>query len=131
MPSRRNLNPADITSLLSHIILVDVEQNPRRYRIRLLGTETVKVLEEDYTGRYLDDLDALGSIVRKRYDWLVLNKRPYYFSGNMKNAQKPYIDYMGVAMPLSGNGVEVDILMVGVCYRYGAGNKSKICLWPR
>ncbi len=124
MPSRSNLNPADITPLLPNIVLVDVEQDPRRYRVRLLGTETVKVLGEDCTGRYLDDLTMLGSIVKKRYEWLVVEKKPYFYRGNMKNADKPYIEYMGVAMPLSSNGVDVDILMVGIHYQYTEGRQE-------
>ncbi len=68
MPSRRDLNPADIVTMLPHICLVDVDDRTKRYRIRLVGTETVKALGADITGKYLDQYPGIENHLKVRYD---------------------------------------------------------------
>lgn len=54
MPSRADIDPIDIPSLLPHIGLVDVEDRPRRYRYRLVGSFIAAMWGESFQGRYLD-----------------------------------------------------------------------------
>lgn len=41
IPKRRNFEPMDFPTFLSYLVLVDVEEAPRRYRVRLVGTKVV------------------------------------------------------------------------------------------
>jgi hypothetical protein len=42
LPGRRHIDPLDVPRLLPHIWLVDVVDEPRRFRVRLLGTALVE-----------------------------------------------------------------------------------------
>ena len=122
MPSRADLNPADIVSLLPHISLVDVEHETKRYKIRLVGTETVRALGADITGKYLDELPRIEQHLKARYDWLVEKKAPYLIYDKLKWSQKSFLDFCSVGMPLSNNGRDVDIIMYGSCFHLPENN---------
>ncbi len=55
MPARADIDPLDFHELLPNIILLDVEGE--RFRVRVVGTGVVARFGDDYTGRYLDELD--------------------------------------------------------------------------
>lgn len=61
IPDRLSLNPADFTSMLPNLVIAEVEQDPFRIRYRLVGTRVTEFTGFDFTGRYLDELIALGS----------------------------------------------------------------------
>lgn len=53
MPLRADLNPTDLRDLLPNIIIIEVEQQPMRFRYRLVGTRVVEFNKMDFTGRHL------------------------------------------------------------------------------
>ncbi len=53
---------------LPYMSLLQVENNPRRYRYRLAGTSVVAAYGQDLSGVYLDEIDTGG-----RYDRYVHN----------------------------------------------------------
>jgi hypothetical protein len=55
MPARRDMDPLDIPGLLPHIVLLDVERDPLRFRVRLYGTACTAIRGRDLTGHYLDE----------------------------------------------------------------------------
>jgi hypothetical protein len=55
-PMRADIDPADITKLLPHIMLVDIMRLPFRVRYRLVGTEIARMAHFDFTGHFLDQL---------------------------------------------------------------------------
>lgn len=118
MPARADLNPADIVSLLPYISLIDVEEPPRRYKFRLVGTETVKAMGLDVTGKYLDQLPRVEQYLKDRYDNLVETKTPYWHSGKLVWSKKSFIDYSVVGMPLSSDGLIIDKLLFGLYYQF-------------
>lgn len=118
MPSRDDLNPADIVRLLPHLTLVDVEPETGRYKFRLIGTETVKSMGFDITGKYLDELPKVERYLKERYDWLVKEKRPYFIFDKLKWSQKSFIEYYVLGLPLSANGKDVNMLLFGAYYQF-------------
>jgi hypothetical protein len=56
IPDRRDLDPAALRTLLPNLFIADIEPQPFRVRYRLVGTEAVRVIGFDITGRYLDEL---------------------------------------------------------------------------
>ncbi len=52
LPSR-GVEPPDISDLLPHIILLDVEADPHDFRYRLIGTGITKTLECNLTGAWM------------------------------------------------------------------------------
>ncbi len=57
MPSRADINPADIPRLLPFVSLVDVAADLGRSRVRLAGTRLRDVFDREITGTCLEDLD--------------------------------------------------------------------------
>jgi len=118
MPSRADLHPEDIPGLLPHLALVDVEPENKRYKYRLMGSESVRALGIDPTGRYLDEAPKIELLLKKNYDWLVKEKRPYFVFDKLLWSDKSFMDYYALGLPLSQNGVDVDILMFGMYYQF-------------
>lgn len=116
MPSRAEIFPEDIAPYLSNLCLVDVEHDTNRYKFRLVGTQTVKALGFEITGQYLDKLPSVEKVVKPRYDWLVEHKRPYYIADQLKWSEKTFIRVRTLALPLSSNGKDVDIIMFVLNY---------------
>lgn len=53
MPLRQDIEPGELRDLLPFIMLVDVEQDPLRFRYRLVGTRVVEFNHQEFTGLYL------------------------------------------------------------------------------
>ena len=122
MPSRDDINPADITVVLPHITLVRVEETGR-YKLTLVGSENIKVVEENVTGKYLDEIPLLNQYAKERYDWVVENKRPYIYQGDLKWSEKNYLDYSIIGLPLSNDNENVDGIMFAGFYYYKDDDK--------
>lgn len=57
MPSRSDINPAQIPRLLPYVTLVDVQDDIGRSKVRLAGTRLRDVYDCEITGLCLDELD--------------------------------------------------------------------------
>ena len=73
-PPRDEIDPAGMFGFLPNVFLIDVEAEPRRYRVRLMGTILVNWYGQDVTGRYIDEitdqvLGALGELVTSWRPW--------------------------------------------------------------
>lgn len=116
LPSRDDLNPVDIKPVLPHITLVRVEEGTGRYKLTLVGSENVKANGEDVTGKYLDEIPRLHKYAKDRYDWVVENKRPYIYQGDLLWSDKDYLDYSIIGLPLSNDNEKVDGIMFAGFY---------------
>ena len=116
MPARRDINPSDIPRLLPHITLVRLEDD--RYKLTLVGSENIKAYGAEVTGKYLDEIPSLYKDAKERYDWLVENKRPYIYEGQLNWSKKNYLDYSIIGFPLSANGIDVNALMFAGFYYF-------------
>lgn len=56
MPSRADIDPAEIKELLPQIILTRIEHAPLRVKYSVVGTACARAAGFDFTGRYLDEL---------------------------------------------------------------------------
>ena len=128
MPSRRDMDPVEIEpQLLPWIVLLDVEQTPRRFRYRLIGTRVVEMLDRDLTGRYVDELRDLGPVVDTilgRYGTVVDSRRPLNFEDELLdvNGRRSWAERL--ALPLGGDDETVEAVMVGFAAHdgpYGRG----------
>ena len=55
-PSRRDLDPREFAFALGHVLLIDVLDNPQRFRFRLHGSVLSFRARYDMTGRMDDEL---------------------------------------------------------------------------
>lgn len=117
-PARADVDPSDIVTVLPHIGLFDIEENPRRYRIRLIGTRIVSWYGCDLTGRYLDEMD-FG--VGKSFTFAILDRVadlmvPGYMSGEYTKQDGRTIRYERIYMPLSNDGLHTN-MVIGAAVR--------------
>lgn len=126
MPARADLDPADIKPVLPYLILIDVEPEPLRFRVRLAGTFAYEAREglrvREMTGRYLDELDyhlgapeavvglARSVAVERRP---VARITPYPLSGGQSGVHHLLV------LPLGRDPAQVDMLLVGAVIARG------------
>jgi hypothetical protein len=80
LPERRSFDPAAFKTLMPNLVVVEVEHDPFRIRYRLVGTRVAQFTGFDFTGRYLDELIALGSTSewQNQYAAACANRQPVF-----------------------------------------------------
>jgi hypothetical protein len=124
LPGRQHLDPATLKEHLPFLWMVDVVRTgPQpRFRYRLIGTEIVHARGRDDTGRFIDEVNQEidnGQEAEKRFSLVVASCRPHWRCGpplwvNVLGDRTPYIE--NIYMPLAGDGVEPDIVLVVNAY---------------
>jgi hypothetical protein len=115
MPSRADIDPADLKDLLPQIIMTRIEhapQGPKPMRVKytIVGTACARSSGFDYTGRYLDELNFSSEIDTDWlaiYDEIVRDQKPIAGTCIFRTAdlERPY---RVAIFPLSNDGVTVD-----------------------
>jgi hypothetical protein len=115
MPSRAEVDPTDaaLRRHLGFIVLTDVFGEPPRFRFRLIGSRVTELVGRDMTGRILDELyradDYENAIAA--YRWVVKHRAPLRIKGNLRHANRDWIDMESLDLPLSSDGISVDIIL--------------------
>lgn len=78
MPTRADIDPADIKRLLPHVVLVDVLPDPLDFRFRLLGTEVDRIVGTNPLGMRFSDIPHMreGSTIWARHAGVVASRAP-------------------------------------------------------
>ena len=116
-PARAEIDLARIAPVLPNIAIFDVEESPRRYRIRLMGTRNVTWYGADPTGCYLDEIDigAEGNTLCALLDRIVELVVPGHVTGEYIKHDGRVIRFERLFMPLSNDGRRIDMLIGAVC----------------
>jgi hypothetical protein len=56
LPGRQHVQPEQMSRWLSRMWLLDVFREPLRFRCRLVGSEMVRSIDQEVTGRWLDEV---------------------------------------------------------------------------
>ena len=117
-PARADIDPLEIAPLLPHVTLIDIERAPLRFRYRLVGTEIVNNVGEDFTGRYLDTLLRLThrDVMAAELARVVESAEP---AGNLWDYARHdgrHVRYERLVLPLSSDGVTIDMLLSGMVF---------------
>ena len=116
LPGRRDFDPLEMPQLLPHLTLFDVERDPLRFRIRLVGTAIVAAMGRDTTGLYLDQLERIESVAERAHQ-LTLDKSPFYQAGRpLTWTHRDYRTYSVLGLPLAGDGATVDMLLYSMIF---------------
>jgi hypothetical protein len=123
MPSRRDIDPLQIpTGYLPDIMLIEVSQEPRRYRYRLVGTHVVTASGEDRTGRSFDDVSFFKTnpAVMQQFERVVNTGEPLYSAEPFTNfvTGRSY-DVDRIMLPLSNDDRLVDMVLVLFLFKSG------------
>ena len=115
MPGRQHFDPAALAKLLPMIRLYDVFRAPWRFRYRLMGSELVRILGRDMTGRWFD-AGTPGSRARHSFEDLVFVGGglglSYHRGFSIFSAvDKDHLTSERIMLPLARDGANVDIVL--------------------
>jgi len=115
LPSRADIDPVDIPSLLPHVMLVDVLAEGPRFRFRLVGTQVA--IGKDPTGRFLHEAapkGLFGHHLGALYARAVREARPFYTVFDYRYAASRGPERIHrLFLPLSDDGEAINMLIVG------------------
>lgn len=116
LPARAAFDPLAVVSILPHVMLIDVEGRPPRFRYRLIGTRMVDALGSDFTGQWLDEVHRKpggGTPQFPSYTAVALSGEPEWRRGPPHFAS--YIDRCKelerIFLPLAADGRTVDMIL--------------------
>jgi hypothetical protein len=110
MPSRADLDPADMRFILGSLLLADV--------LRLHGTELVRRSGYELSGKMLDELPQpqFRALTHRSWAKSVETRAPFHAIRD-RILDGRTARYEALILPLSRSGGEVDMLLVGIRYR--------------
>lgn len=114
LPGRQHFDPVDVPELLANLRLMDVEGDPPRFRIRVMGTRLVEYFGSDHTGRWYNELFANfdQSATHVGFIDTIRTKQPDWRRGNPAlNYEKKFMTLERVFLPFARDGKTVDMLM--------------------
>jgi hypothetical protein len=122
-PRRADIDPAEIASLMPHVGLVDVHREPMRFRYRLLGTEVVRGLGLELTGRFLDEvpLDDHQCAIAREYTCVAERAEPVCATWEYTRPDGRHVRYERLGLPLMSDGKTVDMLFGGAVFEAAYG----------
>lgn len=119
LPSRGHFDPVDVPRALPNIVLTEVERDPYRFRVRLMGTEVVRAFGRDFTGRLLDDVipdfeTSFGCLHRIE---VAETGMPNYRHGHSSMAFRlDFAPIERIHLPLASDGATVDVILSMTMY---------------
>lgn len=113
MPSRAEIEPADLAALLPNLQLIDVVDGGQRFRYRLVGTAIVTAFGREYTGKWLDELfpSERGKFAEEVYQLTCNERLPVFARSTYVTATDRELVANRVCMPLSPDGRSVTMIM--------------------
>lgn len=106
LPARRDFDPIDMRDCLGAVFLVEAVPFLDDFRYTLIGSEIVREVGIDNTGRLVGEVFGAGGLAlyRKVRD----ERRPIRVHGAVDWRRKDYKAYEAVLMPLADDGATVD-----------------------
>lgn len=114
LPARADFRPEEMLPFLSRIVLVDVEEAPRRFRFRLIGTEVVRSYGVEITGQYTDVVQppCYRAMVERHYGDSVDRREPLLHRMRFVEHPGKVHELTRLTLPLSEDGSWVNMLML-------------------
>jgi hypothetical protein len=111
MPSRSDLDPADIPALLPYMMLVDKLDN--QFRWRLVGTAAVREIGRDPTGSivgsYYSSTPESAAGARPIHERIFTTAHPVFATGEFKVMSGAIHNISLLTLPLSDDGTNVNM----------------------
>jgi hypothetical protein len=119
MPARRDFDILDFKYILGDLNLLAVERDPLRFRFRVHATNATVRLGFDLTGRTVDDYPDpdYRAMVGRAYEEVVETRAPHCIVQMSYQLPDKILSYEVLILPLSDDGSDVNMLMVGFSFR--------------
>lgn len=114
-PRRADIDPVDFAYLLGQIALVEILDDPRVYRWRLVGMWWREKFGIEATGTWVDDwpFEDQRRAARSTYDRVVAERRPLLFDRAVLLDGRRFNTEM-LLLPLSENGTDISMVVVAL-----------------
>lgn len=116
LPGRADIDPLDIPTLLPQVVLLDVRRDPWDFRFRLIGTNIVHHLANDWTGTWMSEIEHMAPPSRIFTSCVEVAE-----TGEPLRSETPYVgphqNYVraeDIILPLAADGTTPDMLLVFV-----------------
>lgn len=116
MPARRDIEPAEMTALLPHVVLIDVLRDsdfgPLDFRYRLMGSAIETNLTNRYTGLRMSEIPHQRPPGRlwSNFEMVVATRQPLITQVPYIGPHKDFLAAQDLITPLSSDGSSVDML---------------------
>jgi len=128
MPSRKDVDPLEIApSHLPNMMRIEVFNDPRRYRYRLVGSNVIAASGKNRTGRYFDDVHffKIHPLVMDQYAQVADTGQPLYSLEPFTNLHTgSNYDVARLPLPLSTDGNHTDVILVFFKFKSGPGTRN-------
>lgn len=118
-PRRADVDPIDFRFMLDRVALTEVhdpiDQGPRRYRLRLVGSYWYRLLGFEATGMWMDDFPHSNQrkLTEDFYAALIEGRRPR-FAWRDVIVDDQLLHYEIMLLPLSEDGSRISMIMTGI-----------------
>jgi hypothetical protein len=109
-PLKRDFDPSRVIMLLPYLIVAEYHFNPLRIRYRLVGTEQVRQVGEDYTGKWLHEMlwdpryiEVWLAAVRE----MIETRQPVFGRDSLLWTDGKIKEYEWAIFPMTTDGVSV------------------------
>jgi hypothetical protein len=129
MPSRADINPAEMKAHIRAIVLVDALPDLNDFRYRMIGSDVTEHMLGDATGKTLREAfarygEAATEGAVAGYAHVARNKVAMRLHGSAAWLHQPHLDFDSIHLPLSDDGKTVNMILSAVVFEPAAGVKS-------
>ncbi len=122
LPSRTDFRPETLPkNLIASLALADViPGDVMDFQWRVIGTEITSAMGRDITGRYFSDVYGSGrrDLVTPTFQHIAEQKLPLRWHGNAKFADKSWVEFEALGLPLSDDDSAVNKILVGFAFEH-------------
>lgn len=115
---RRDVNPAEIASLLPHLVVLDVVDGGNDFRVRIWGTALVDLMHEERTGQLVSEFGNEPGIptdpIELRKRWLTVAQltmkaaKPLFFKAPTVAPERAFMTYHCMFAPLTAGAADIE-----------------------
>jgi hypothetical protein len=126
MPRRGDIDPAEIPTLLPHILITEMLEAGTRYRYRLAGSAVTEAFGRSLTGQYVDQLmtGPYRDFIARLYRSIYLDRRCIFCESRYSGSTKPGISTKRLFMPLSSDDRVVDQVLIIQTFQYAGADRN-------
>jgi hypothetical protein len=114
LPARRDIDPVDVYDCLSTLMILEVVDGGRDFRIRLAGSQVEEAHDRPLKGLMVGELGAEMKPTLERFQAVVQTREPDFRSSSLAAVGRSFIEFDRVALPLAEDGKTVTHLLC--CY---------------
>lgn len=114
-PRRSDIDPVDFSFMLERIALTEIHEDPRRYRLRVVGSWWHRTAGMELTGTWIEDLPGVNQrrISIEAYERMIVARRP---TVTVRDAwvDERKLSYEIMHLPLSEDGERISMIMTAI-----------------